>query len=483
MNMGLEYKLISQEQEYFKVPGYHNGEINFRLKTSKTGIIKYFGYVSKGMLGILPVDIDSIGYRNAFKLKNFNTYHNISYREKLNNGWSLNAGISFTGNNDTIASSVRDIDNHIISSPSLAFKNFNFENNTVQWNTKIVVEKKLRGLSSIRFGNESNLNSYRLIYLSQGLEPAHQKVRDNITSFFAEADIYLTIKIAAKIGSQYEYSSGISKSGFSPRLSLAYKLSDRSQVSVAYGKFCQTPESKYLFQNASLDYLKATHYITQFQKVANSQTFRAEVFYKKYKNLIRVNYKNGEEDFDSNGYGYATGVEFFWRDKKSLKGFDYWISYSFLDTKRQSLNYPTRLQPDFAATHTASWVLKKLCASLKTQFNVSYSFASGRPYYNIKVNDISGKYQILDQGRTIDYHNLGFSVNYLPNLTSKGAAKYTVLVLSVSNALGNRQVFGYHYSQNNERKVAIIPPAKTFIFLGIYLSFGADKTQDIIDNL
>ena len=34
--------------------------------------------------------------------------------------------------------------------------------------------------------------------------------------------------------------------------------------------------------------MKATHYIAQYQKVANRQTFRAEIFYKKYDNLVKT---------------------------------------------------------------------------------------------------------------------------------------------------------------------------------------------------
>ena len=42
------------------------------------------------------------------------------------------------------------------------------------------------------------------------------------------------------------------------------------------------------------------------------------------------------------------GVELFWRDKKSLKNIDYWVSYSYLDSKRDYLNYTESLFPNFA---------------------------------------------------------------------------------------------------------------------------------------
>ena len=49
----------------------------------------------------------------------------------------------------------------------------------------------------------------------------------------------------------------------------------------------------------------------------------------------------------------------FLRDKKTFKNIDYWISYSYLDTKRDFQNYPAELEPNFAAKHTASSVVIK----------------------------------------------------------------------------------------------------------------------------
>ena len=81
------------------------------------------------------------------------------------------------------------------------------------------------------------------------------------------------------------------------------------------------------------------------------------------------------------------------RDKKSIKNFDYWISYSYLDTKRDYLNYPEELEPNFAAHHTASIVMKRFVTKWKAGFNVTYSFATGRPYYNF-LYDNNGSFFI-----------------------------------------------------------------------------------------
>ncbi|HVG42719.1 MAG TPA: hypothetical protein VM888_14000, partial [Chitinophagaceae bacterium] len=308
-------------------------------------------------------------------------------------------------------------------------------------------------------------------------------VKENLAAAFAETDIYITNNIAAKVGARAELSSMLQKFNLAPRVSVAYKLNAVSQASVAYGIFYQSPESRYLPTTVALTYAKAIHYIAQYQVLANDRTFRAEVYYKKYENLLKTTRAgSGDVAANNNGYGNAKGFEIFWRDKKTIKNFDYWISYSYLDTKRDYLNFPAAFAPSFAAKHTTSLVVKKFVTKLKTQFNGSYTYATGRPYYNIRYNNATSKFAIYDQGKTKAYSSASFSVNYLPNVFKQGAGKFTVLVLSVTNVFGSNQVYGYNYSYNGYRKEAIVPPSKRFIFLGAFINFGVDRTQDVINS-
>jgi hypothetical protein len=257
---------------------------------------------------------------------------------------------------------------------------------------------------------------------------------------------------------------------------MAYKTGKNSQMSVAYGDFYQTPENNQLLATTNLGYTKATHYLANYIKTTNQQTFRVEAFYKNYEELVKT-----APTYNNAGYGYAKGIELFWRDKKTFKGLDYWISYSYLDTKRDFINYPTQLQPTFATPHTANLVTKKFVTSMKTGFNFTYTYATGRPYYNFQPNR-NGKFDMADNGTTKDFHNLGFSMNYLPKLGQKDAKTFIVLVASVTNALNFNQVYGYNYSYNGLRKEAITPPAKQFFFIGCFFSWGVDRTQDAINN-
>jgi len=217
-------------------------------------------------------------------------------------------------------------------------------------------------------------------------------------------------------------------------------------------------------------------------KVTSVRTFRAEIFYKKYDNLIKTGLVSGRDmAISNNGFGDAKGFEFFWRDKKTIKNVDYWISYSYLDTKRDFLNFPYATIPNFAANHTASVVVKKFVQPWKMQFNGAYNYASGRPYYNIRFD--GSKYYFADMGKVQDYHNFSVALNYLPSIGKENTKNFVVYVLSISNAFGIKQVYGYEYSYNGSRKEQIVPPSRVFVYVGAFFSFGIDRSQETIDRL
>ncbi|MEJ7671849.1 MAG: hypothetical protein WKF59_03875 [Chitinophagaceae bacterium] len=119
---------------------------------------------------------------------------------------------------------------------------------------------------------------------------------------------------------------------------------------------------------------------------------------------------------------------------------------------------------------------------LKTQFNASYTYATGRPYYNIRYDNAANTNKIFDAGRTKDFNSMSVSVNYLPNIGKTGASKFTVLVFSVNNVLGSNNIYSYNYSYSGLRKQAVIPPSKRFFYLGMFISFGIDRSEDAINN-
>ena len=480
VNLIAYFNLVKQTPDYFRMPEFHNADANFRIKTKSGGIIKYYTTFSKSNLGLRRPDVDSMDLKDATGVKNFNWYNNLSWRENLGKGWRMNLGASYSTNRDDIEQQLQDHNNVQVHLPDYwaQYKNFTMHNVQDLSQLKAVFEKRIAGISTLRFGSE-----YWYAVNSNKYNDTSSRLVDNFQSVFAETELHITNDLAAQIGGRFEHSSLLNKSNFAPRISFAYKVGKDAQMSAAYGIFYQKPENQQLFFTTNLGYTKATHYIINYQKSTPLRIFRVEAFYKKYDDLIKsypVNYNF--YNYNNYGSGYAKGIEFFWRDKQTIKNFDYWISYSYLDTKRNYLNYPQELQPDFAANHTVSVVTKRFFTKIKTGFNLTYSWASGRPYYNFLYNGAGNKFEIADQGKTKDYNNLGFSVNYVPSLGKQNAKLFWVLIASVTNVLGYNAVYGYNYSYNGLNQVPIEPPAKRFYFIGAFFSWGVDRTQDAINN-
>jgi hypothetical protein len=292
---------------------------------------------------------------------------------------------------------------------------------------------------------------------------------ETIASLFVESDVYTSNKFVTRIGARSEFNSLTERFSIDPRLSLAYKMG-KGQVALAYGKFRQSPKNEWLRLDNNLKAETADHYILNYQLIENKKTFRVEVYYKNYDNLVK--FENGE--LTNNGNGFARGAELFWRDNQSIRNADYWISYSYLDTKRDYLNTPYSVTPTFASTHNFSVVYKHFIKDIKSQIGMTYSFTSGRPYNDPNEEE-------FNNGRTKSYQDLSMNISYLPKPS-------LIIFLSCTNLLGRDNIFGYEYSNkiNNEglyARRAIRQPARRFLFVGIFITISKNKSVNQLPSL
>lgn len=463
-NLGLVQQIFKYNTDFSKPAQGFGGDANFRIKTKSGGMFKYYGSFDTNQMAVKSTSLEPEYDQTKVDLNSANMYHNLSFKQKFGQ-YLWNAGTSYSYNDAKLKFATLKND---VETPQTAFNNkdnyFNF---------KTVLERKINKISAIRGGVEFN-NAHETNNFNKSYS-------DLLSSVFAETDLGFSNNLSAKVGVRAENSSYLDKTNVAPRFALAYRLSKDWTSSFAYGIFYQNPESKYLNSNTPLTFQKAEHYILQVQKSSEGRSFRLEAFYKDYQKLVKTfGDQYLQTAINNNGNGIAKGAEIFWRDKKTFKNIDYWVSYSFLDTKRDFMNYPISLVPSFAAKHTLSVVAKKFVTDWKTGFNLSYTYASGRPYYDIVSQN--GTNILRHEGTLKDYSGLNFSVNYLPNLGKKDAKAFTVLVLSVSNILGNKNVYGYNFSKDGMRSSAVVPPVNTFVFIGAFISFGVDKTNDAINN-
>jgi hypothetical protein len=77
---------------------------------------------------------------------------------------------------------------------------------------------------------------------------------------------------------------------------------------------------------------------------------------------------------------------------------------------------------------------------------------------------------------------VSFAVNYLPFIGKQNPKSFAVYVLQVSNIFNLKQTYGYTYSYNGMRKEAITPTSRMFVFIGAFISFGVDRSDEVINN-
>lgn len=453
-NLQPYFAVVKQVADYTRAPQFTGGSLNFRKKTKKQGILKFYGYYNTSDITLKQRDIDSTdNFMKLFDIKNLNIYTNVTFRQRIGEKYVLNIGASYSTNIDKIKTS---------------FDTIRSQSDLTQG--RVVLSRGVGKLSIIRVGGEYQY-AYDGFKIDSRVSPFYVyhnniNVFDNYVAAFVESDIYLTHQLVLRVGLRGENSTLMKKAVLAPRASVAYKIGQYSQVSFAYGDFYEKPDRDYLLYPTIPGFNKATHYIFNVQHVDDYHTLRAEVYYKKYDNLTST-----LTDTSNTGKGYAQGIDIFWRDKKTIHGVDYWISYTYLDTKRQWLDYPKEVMPPFAATHTATLVFKKFFEKLNLSTGFTYSYATGRPYYNPNNPNFMGD-------RTIDFNQVGVNAAYLRQIGNC----FAVLALSVGNVIGNAQVYSYNYSYDGLRREAVGPPAKRFFFLGLFLSFGQDRSKEVIDN-
>ncbi|WP_282079469.1 TonB-dependent receptor [Aquimarina algiphila] len=457
VNLKPYQNIIKQRVEWIKPFQSLSGEAVYRHKFNK-GLLKIYGGLSYTDFELIQDDINVPEGVN-FGLKNRNLYINSSYKSNLSNGWKIAAGTSFANDYNDISIVNTDINNQ--------------ENS---FHAKVKLRKRFSNRFKLNFGAEQFLNSFTEKVETSDFGNFRTSNNNNSTAAFTEANIFFSKKLALQLGVRGVHNSLLEYTKISPRVSLAYKTSSRSQISLAYGDFYQSPQQEVLKYDTTLDPEKSSHYILNYQFQKNRRTFRAEGYYKSYDRLVKFDTDIPEfnSTYSNLGDGYAAGIDLFWRDNESIKNFEYWASYSYLDTKRDYRNYPSQATPNFAAKHNLSLVTKYWIKDWKSLLSTTYNFASGRPYNNPNES-------VFQNSKTKNFNAINFSWAYL-------ISQQKILYFSVSNVLGTDNIFNYQYANNpnangNFSRRAIRQNADRFFIVGFFWTISDNKTDNQLDNL
>lgn len=457
------FELAKTNMKFYEPPSGGSGNLRYVWKPNKDGIFKASFNVTNGVSGITIPNpyTGSVDSPINFHTNNTNYYSNVSYKQMCKHKYMLYTAASYSldQNRNRFSSVPIDQDEHRAQ--------YRIEG-------KDFFTSRLNVLVGGEIQNFGIKNTYNSTY--------KREFTENIIAGYAEMEWTPINRIAFKPGVRYEHSTYLEVDRVAPRMAMAIKTSTHGQVSLAGGVFYQNPDNSYLLaglkQANRPDMQNAVHYIANWQWAKDDRLIRIEGYYKQYNDLVRE--MNAGYDgntyriitdtslLNNSGHGYAQGLELFYRDKKTVKNLDYWVSYSYIDTRRLYSNYPgnTLVTPSFIANHNLSLVSKYFIDKLHTSVSATYSYASGRPYYDPN----KPKSEFLSD-RTPDFNNVAFSAAWLHTF----GKWFTVFYVSIDNVTNNKNVFGYRYQSDalgnpTQTRTAVVPALYRSIFFGINMS-------------
>lgn len=447
------YGIAETNFDFYDVPKGGGGSTKFTYKPNENGIFKTFLTYQQFQNGTRVPNPADATQSVDFGLKNRYVTGGASYRQTWKAKWGMYVAGMYSYNQDDI----------------------NFNNTPVVNNddrAQVRLEGKYYGNSrlSILLGTEVQYFNYH-----QKFAAFKNDFTENQIAGYTEVEWTPIYWLALKPGVRFEHSKILNTSNISPRFATAIRAGKNGQISLASGIFYQIAEPQYYLLGHKPGFQQSIHYIANYQYSKDGRTLRVEGYYKDYNQLVREmvagqfdpnNFRVPIGFVDNSGYGYAQGAELFWRDKKTVKNGDYWISYSYIDTRRLYKNYMAEAQPNFIATHNLSVVTKYFVPKWQTQFNMTYSYASGRPYY-----DPSSAEFMSDL--TPDYHNLSLTVNYLRSF----GKWFSVIYAGIDNITNNKNIFGYRFA--NGTRTPVVPAIYRSVFVGVNFSLTAFDVDEL----
>ena len=215
-------------------------------------------------------------------------------------------------------------------------------------------------------------------------EDAPVEIRINSKIYSYLGGLYLQDKwkisnrLAANIGARLNYFDKSKYYTISPRLGLAYSLSQNTILRTAWGIYFQTPSNKDLtpdYGNPALKPKKAIHYLLGIEhQFREDISLRIETYYKKFSNLPL---SDTLINFSDKGYGDAKGIELFIqkRLKNNLFG---WISYSYSLARRKEYDDLKECYPDFDRRHIIN-IVGNYKFGKNWRMGFKWQYTSGRP--------------------------------------------------------------------------------------------------------
>lgn len=447
--------LINQNITWHKPYEQASGEAIFRNK----GKHHFFNLYASFAAEDFSFTDYSVQYSQDIKtaIKSNNYYLNSNLVYYLPSNWKLETGLGIS----YLDRSLRFHEFTIPTKERGSHAKALFKKNANRWNFMFGAEHFYNAVDEKFQQNEDNPFSYGF--------------NRSTAAVFTEGQYRLFSKMTLDLGLRY-VDNFKNQRFLEPRAALAYIPSTNHMLSLSYGKYHQDPNPDIFKFDTDLKWQSAEHYIFNYTFNQKGQMLRLEGFLKNYHDLITYNslIPQYNSTFANNGYGKVKGIDFFWKDSKTIPNLQYWISYSYTDPKKLERNYEYAVQPSYLAKHYFSIVGKYWISSWRSQVGLTNTYISGRPYNN---PNLSGFMQSMTKAQ----NDLSFSWSFL--LTQQ-----KILFFSVTNILGKKPIYGYEYSPSRNATGqfegrAMIPTAKRFAFVGFFWTISKNKKDNQLDQL
>ena len=292
---------------------------------------------------------------------------------------------------------------------------------------------------------------------------------------FAEADWFLASRWVLRSGLRVDHYDG-QATRISPRLQLSYLFSAAHQLALSGGRYVQRQSDRALFgRDAALDPAELGQLGLTYSRTWDGRVLRAEAYAKRYDRLLTTT--PGEEAFGLAGDGFAHGLDLFFRDRKTVRNADFWVSYSFTDAERRRGDLAERAPVPFASRHNVAVVAKRYFPGPGLGLSATYRWHAGRPY-----DDPNRAERFA--GVTPDFHDLSLNVSHITQI----AGHFTVLFASLTNVTGARQVNQYRFAvapdvAGDYARLEVDPLFPRFPFVGMFVSIGDRDREGTVDDI
>ncbi|EMR03613.1 TonB-dependent receptor [Cesiribacter andamanensis] len=412
----------------------------------------------RGGLHVSQPDITQPNGIMDIALQNQNHYGQLRWQQPLHKNWLLTNGLALSADETLLQPNGARLEQH-------------------SWllHLKSKLEGELSRSLRLTLGAEVERPHLEEAY-RESSSPLQQRSQQWWRSAgWAEADWQPLRKLALRAGLRSSHSSRTGAMALQPRFSAAWQLQREQQLSLAAGVYSQEPDTRWLRELPGLADAHSRHLVLNYQYQPEGRTLRAEAYYKTYEGLpLYTPDAEGKARLSTGGSGYARGAEIFWRDRKSLKRTDYWISYSYVDSRRQWADYLEAVTPPFALAHSLGMVYKYFIPGLRSQVGGSFSLHSGRPYENPNTEGFMNERAPLQQNLSLNWAFL-----WKQNL---------ILYTAATNVLGGGDALSYRYAaepgaNGQFQEQAVGPSAKRFLFIGLFYTLSHDKQKNQLDQL